>query len=39
MSNKNLKILSFKPGHDGSVALLENEKLTLSIDAEKDLEN
>jgi len=31
-----LKILSYKPGHDGHIALVENFKLTYSYEAEKD---
>ena len=33
---KEMKILSLKPGHDGSVALIDNEKLLLSFEAEKN---
>ena len=29
-------IMAMKPGHDGSVALLENDRLVLSLEAEKD---
>jgi hydroxymethyl cephem carbamoyltransferase len=29
-------IMAMKPGHDGSVALLENNRLVLSLEAEKD---
>jgi hydroxymethyl cephem carbamoyltransferase len=31
-----LKFLSYNPGHDGAVALLEEGHLTLSVEAEKD---
>ncbi len=31
-----MKILSFKPGHDGSVALVENGALIFSLEAEKN---
>lgn len=31
-----MRILSFKPGHDGSIAILEDSKLILSLEAEKD---
>ena len=31
-----MKILSFNPGHDGAVALIEDGKLKFSIEAEKD---
>lgn len=31
-----MRILSFNPGHDGAVALLEDGKLIFSIEAEKD---
>ncbi|GCE15613.1 carbamoyltransferase C-terminal domain-containing protein [Tengunoibacter tsumagoiensis] len=31
-----MKILSFKPGHDGSVAFVEDGKLLFSLEAEKD---
>src|SRR5262249_34094880 len=31
-----MKILSFKPEHDGSIAILEDSKLILSLEAEKD---
>lgn len=31
-----MKILSYNPGHDGAIALLQNARLTMSIEAEKD---
>lgn len=31
-----MKILSFKPGHDGSIALIENGTLIFSLEAEKN---
>ncbi|MET3424814.1 hydroxymethyl cephem carbamoyltransferase [Actinoplanes tereljensis] len=31
-----MRILSFKPGHDGSVALLDGGKLIFALEAEKD---
>jgi predicted NodU family carbamoyl transferase len=31
-----MKILAFKPGHDGSIAILENGNLMLSLEAEKN---
>lgn len=31
-----MKILSFKPGHDGAIAVVDNGKLLLSLEAEKD---
>jgi len=31
-----VKILSYNPGHDGAVALIEDARLTMSIEAEKD---
>ena len=31
-----MDILSFKPGHDGAVALISNETLTFSLEAEKN---
>ncbi len=34
-----VKILAYNPGHDGAVALLEDFRLTMSIEAEKDSNN
>lgn len=34
-----MKILSYNPGHDGAVALLENGRLIMSVEAEKDSNN
>lgn len=31
-----MRILSFKPGHDGAIAELDDGRLTLSLEAEKD---
>lgn len=31
-----MRILSFKPGHDGTVALIEDGELVFSVEAEKD---
>ncbi|WP_312236971.1 carbamoyltransferase C-terminal domain-containing protein [Stenotrophomonas sp.] len=31
-----MKILAYNPGHDGAVALLEDDQLVMSIEAEKD---
>ena len=31
-----MRILSFKPGHDGTIAIVDNGKLLLSLEAEKD---
>ena len=31
-----MRILSYNPGHDGAIALLQNAHLTFSIEAEKD---
>lgn len=31
-----MRILSYNPGHDGAVALLENGRLIMSVEAEKD---
>ncbi|MEW5562637.1 hypothetical protein AB1287_20770 [Enterobacter asburiae] len=31
-----MRILSYNPGHDGAVAFLENGRLIMSIEAEKD---
>src|SRR6266567_8474710 len=31
-----VRILSFKPGHDGTVALIEDGELRFSVEAEKD---
>lgn len=31
-----MRILSFKPGHDGSIALIDDGRLIFSIEAEKD---
>ncbi len=31
-----MEILSFKSGHDGTIAFIKNEKLIFSIEAEKD---
>jgi predicted NodU family carbamoyl transferase len=31
-----MKILSYNPGHDGAVALIQDARLTMSIEAEKD---
>ncbi len=34
-----MKILSYNPGHDGAVALIQDGKLMMSIEAEKDSNN
>ena len=31
-----MRILSYNPGHDGAIALLQDARLTMSIEAEKD---
>ena len=31
-----MRVLSFKPGHDGSIAFIEDSKLVFSLEAEKD---
>ena len=31
-----MRIISFNPGHDGSVVILDDGRLTLSVEAEKD---
>ncbi len=37
MAGRNrVKILSYNPGHDGAIALLQDARLTMSIEAEKD---
>src|ERR1700722_16661603 len=32
----NVKILSYNPGHDGAIAFLQDARLMMSIEAEKD---
>jgi hydroxymethyl cephem carbamoyltransferase len=34
--NLDMRILSFKPGHDGHIAYLDNGKLVFSLESEKD---
>mgnify|MGYP003395938495 FL=1 len=40
VSNKegsyHVKILSYNPGHDGAIVFLQDSRLTMSIEAEKD---
>ena len=31
-----MKILSYNPGHDGAIAFLQDARLMMSIEAEKD---